>query len=173
MFFRYNQTDFYANPGPTGMEFKGPIWHPLRALYNLTAWSMFILVPIFYRSIFKLRKVQDLTSGTIGPCHRNIRNIKHCKRTLPRGGMHWVLHPWWNLEVGGDVQHDTFRFKALHNMFDTHFELYNVLWKKFPQISTSSVGPIRYQRDWKNEKEGKQPLDNQDQLHRMVARGFL
>ena len=104
VFFRYNQTDFYANPGPTGMEFKGPIWHPLRALYNLTAWSMFILVPIFYRSIFKLRKVQDLTSGTIGPCHRNIRNIKYCKRTvpwggmycirtLPRGGMYWVVRP--------------------------------------------------------------------------------
>ena len=62
--FRYNETDFYASPGPSGVELKGPFWHPLRLLSNLTAWNMFILVPIFYCTIFKFRKSQDLTAGT-------------------------------------------------------------------------------------------------------------
>ena len=69
VFLRHDLTDFYANPGPTGIEFRGPMWQPIRAVYNLTAWNMFILVPIFYRAIFKFRKVQDLTAGKdfIGP----------------------------------------------------------------------------------------------------------
>ena len=25
---RYNPKDFYAKPIPTGVEFKGPLWHP-------------------------------------------------------------------------------------------------------------------------------------------------
>ena len=62
-FSSYNQTDFLANPGPSGMEFKGPLWQPTRAFANLTAWSMFILVPIFYRAIFKFRRVHAMTAG--------------------------------------------------------------------------------------------------------------
>ena len=61
--FRFNQTDFYASPGPSGFEFKGPLWHPLRILANLVTWNMFILVPIFYFNIFKFRKSQELTTG--------------------------------------------------------------------------------------------------------------
>ena len=64
--FSYNQTDFYTNPGPHGLELKGPIWHPLRALANLAAWNMFILVPIFYWNIFKFRKAHALTTGKDG-----------------------------------------------------------------------------------------------------------
>ena len=45
------------------MEFKGPLWQPTRAFANLTAWSMFILVPIFYRAIFKFRRVHAMTAG--------------------------------------------------------------------------------------------------------------
>ena len=30
VFLRYNLTDFYAKPGPSGVEFKGPLWHPVR-----------------------------------------------------------------------------------------------------------------------------------------------
>ena len=60
---RYELTDFYATPGPTGFGLKGPIWSPFRAFYNLTIWSMFIVVPICYRAIFKFRKVQDLKTG--------------------------------------------------------------------------------------------------------------
>ena len=60
---RYELTDFYATPGPTGFGLKGPIWSPFRAFYNLTIWSMFIVVPICYRAIFKFRKVQDLKPG--------------------------------------------------------------------------------------------------------------
>ena len=63
VFLSYNQTDFFANPGPSGIEFKGAVWQPTRAFYNLINWSMFILVPIFYRAIFKFRRVQDLTAG--------------------------------------------------------------------------------------------------------------
>ena len=48
-----------------------------------------------------------------------------------------------------------------------HFEKY--IDRHFP----INVGSIRYQRDWTKEKEGKQSLDDQDQLHRMVAGGFL
>ena len=60
---RYELTNFYATPGPTGFGLKGPIWSPFRAFYNLTIWSMFIVVPICYRAIFKFRKVQDLKPG--------------------------------------------------------------------------------------------------------------
>ena len=63
-FFSYNQTDFYASPGPRGVEFKGPLWHPLRLLSNLATWNMFVLVPVFYCAIFKFRRSHDLTAGT-------------------------------------------------------------------------------------------------------------
>ena len=38
----FNQRDFFASPGPSGIEFKGAVWQPTRAFYNLTNWSMFI-----------------------------------------------------------------------------------------------------------------------------------
>ena len=60
--FSYNEKNFYASPGPSGVEFKGPFWHPLRLLPNLT-WHMFALVPVFYFVIFKSRKRQELTAG--------------------------------------------------------------------------------------------------------------
>ena len=63
VFPRYDVTDFYATPGPTGLGFKGPIWSPFRAMYNLTTWNMFISVPLFYRAIFKFRRGQELTPG--------------------------------------------------------------------------------------------------------------
>ena len=28
----YNPTNFYAKVGPSGVEFKGPLWHPIRYL---------------------------------------------------------------------------------------------------------------------------------------------
>ena len=71
-FFRYNHADFYARPGPSGLEFKGPLWHPLRLLTNLATWNMFILVPIFYYNIFKFRKSQDLTPGTYNFSFHNL-----------------------------------------------------------------------------------------------------
>ena len=52
-----------VSTGPSGYEFKGPLWHPVRLLPNLVTWNMFILVPIFYCAIFKFRKSQDLTRG--------------------------------------------------------------------------------------------------------------
>ena len=63
VFPRYDVTDFYATPGPTGLGFKGPLWSPFRAMYNLTTWNMFISVPLFYRAIFKFRRGQELTPG--------------------------------------------------------------------------------------------------------------
>ena len=60
---RYDVTDFYATPGPTGLGFKGPLWSPFRAMYNLTTWNMFISVPLFYRAIFKFRRGQELMPG--------------------------------------------------------------------------------------------------------------
>ena len=62
-FLRFDVSDFYANPGPTGLEFKGPLWSPFRAMYNLTTWNMFISVPLFYRAIFKFRRGQELMPG--------------------------------------------------------------------------------------------------------------
>ena len=61
---RYNPTDFYAKPIPTGVEFKGPLWHPFRALYNLTTWGMFLFVPVFYLAIFKFRRGQEFIAGS-------------------------------------------------------------------------------------------------------------
>ena len=46
-----------------GMEFKGPLWHPFRAMYNLTTWGMFLTVPVFYLAIFKFRRGQESTAG--------------------------------------------------------------------------------------------------------------
>ena len=65
---RYDPTDFYADPIPAGMEFKGPLWHPLRAMYNLTTWGMFLTVPFFYLAIFKFRRGQELTAGINENC---------------------------------------------------------------------------------------------------------
>ena len=62
-FLRFDVSDFYATPGPTGLEFKGPLWSPFRAMYNLTTWNMFISVPLFYRAIFKFRRGQELMPG--------------------------------------------------------------------------------------------------------------
>ena len=63
LFLSFDQTNFLADPSPSGIEFKGPLWQPTRAFANLTSWSMFILVPIFYRAIFKFRRVHALTAG--------------------------------------------------------------------------------------------------------------
>ena len=63
VFPRHDVTDFYATPGPTGLGFKGPLWSPFRAMYNLTTWNMFISVPLFYRAIFKFRRGQELMPG--------------------------------------------------------------------------------------------------------------
>ena len=30
LFLRFNLTNFYAKPGPSGVVFKGPLWHPMR-----------------------------------------------------------------------------------------------------------------------------------------------
>ena len=62
LMFSYNEKDFYASSGPSGVEFKGPLWHPVRLLPNLT-WHMFLLVPVFYFVIFKSRKRQESTAG--------------------------------------------------------------------------------------------------------------
>ena len=63
LMFSYNEKDFYASSGPSGVEFKGPLWHPVRLLPNLT-WHMFaVLVPVFYFVIFKSRKRQESTAG--------------------------------------------------------------------------------------------------------------
>ena len=32
VFLSYNPIDFYAKIGPSGVEFKGPLWHPIRYL---------------------------------------------------------------------------------------------------------------------------------------------
>ena len=61
---RYNPTDFYAKPIPIGVEFKGPLWHPFRALYNFTTWGMFLFVPVFYLAIFKFRRGQEFIAGS-------------------------------------------------------------------------------------------------------------
>ena len=60
--FRYNHTDFYGNQ-QHGVEFTGPLWDPVRVFWNLTSFSMFLVVPAFYCAIFKFRKAQDLTPG--------------------------------------------------------------------------------------------------------------
>ena len=65
---RYHPTDFYDNPTPAGMEFKGPLWHPFRAMYNLTTWGMFLTVLVFYLAIFKFRRGQESTSGINENC---------------------------------------------------------------------------------------------------------
>ena len=65
---RYDPTDFYANPIHAGMEFKGPLWHPFRAMYNLTTWGMFLTVPVFYLAIFKFRRGQESTAGINENC---------------------------------------------------------------------------------------------------------
>ena len=60
--FRYDTSDFYAG-SVKGLEFKGPLWDPIRLLANLTTWSMFLVVPMFYCAIFKFRKAQNSTPG--------------------------------------------------------------------------------------------------------------
>ena len=67
---RYDPTDFYADtsPIPAGMEFKGPLWHPFRAMYNLTTWGMFLTDPVFYLAIFKFRRGQESTAGRYENC---------------------------------------------------------------------------------------------------------
>ena len=45
------------------MEFTGPLWDPVRVFWNLTSFSMFLVVPAFYCAIFKFRKAQDLMPG--------------------------------------------------------------------------------------------------------------
>lgn len=118
-FSRYDQTDFYASPGPSGYEFKGPLWHPVRLFPNLVTWNMFILAPIFYCAIFKFRKSQDLTPGT------------YTTRILRFHS--FVISRWTGLII-----------------------IYNF---------------GRYQWDWKEEKEGEQPLHHQNQFHCLAARG--
>ena len=53
IFYRYNLSNFYASVGPSGLNIKGPIWHPIRLIMNLIFMAFVIIVPIFYGLLFR------------------------------------------------------------------------------------------------------------------------
>ena len=60
--FRYDHTDFFGSY-QSGLEFKGPLWDPIRVCANLVSFSTFVVVPIFYYAIFMFRRAQDQHPG--------------------------------------------------------------------------------------------------------------
>ena len=79
--FRYNIADFYAG-SEKGLEFKGPLWDPIRLLANLTTWNMFLVVPMFYCAIFKFRKAQNSTPGMMLAKTNPYSHVRHSKVRL-------------------------------------------------------------------------------------------
>ena len=59
---RFNLENFFADLGPRGVEFSGPIWMPARLFINLTNWAFAFLVPFLYGAIYKFRKAHAVTS---------------------------------------------------------------------------------------------------------------
>ena len=59
---RFNVENFFADLGPRGVEFSGPIWMPARLFINLTNWAFAFLVPFLYGAIYKFRKANAVTT---------------------------------------------------------------------------------------------------------------
>ena len=59
---RFNLENFFADLGPRGVEFSGPIWMPARLFINLTNWAFAFLVPFLYGAIYKFRKANAVTT---------------------------------------------------------------------------------------------------------------
>ena len=71
--FSFNHDDFY-NPPQFGAAFRGPIYSPLRLLYNIIVWSFVSLVPALYAKIFLLRRKYAVCFETIYWARQPIRS---------------------------------------------------------------------------------------------------
>ena len=75
---------------------------------------------------------------------------RYCIRTLPRGGMYWVVHPRrprdfpraeGNLEVGGDVQPNISRLEAVYG-HSLNINLYQGMYQAIHPCRAGSIGSV-------------------------------
>ena len=56
---RFDLDNFFAASGPAGLEFKGSLLSPLRAIMNIIGFSHMFVVPVLYAAIYQFRNRFD------------------------------------------------------------------------------------------------------------------